>query len=235
MPAPVNDESLLVDLRGLSLEDRRGAVARALQNLRLGRSVALTTDRDPKPIVAALRQMYQGEIDGVITVLAADLFRADLRIHHAEGQPTLAEELRSDHARIDGLLTELQHFLRVGAMAEADRHFAAFNLALDRHMAAEEELLFPAMQRMTNAVARAVPGMVTEHGDLRELLPELASALSRQDVLACETLLPQVRRSLARHHEDEERLVYPITDWALAPDEQDALIRRLRGLGPAIT
>jgi hypothetical protein len=42
-------------------------------------------------------------------------------------------------------------------------------------------------------------------------------------------LLPQVRRSLARHHEDEEHLVYPISDWALSPEEQDDLINRLHG------
>ena len=38
-----------------------------------------------------------------------------------------------------------------------------------------------------------------------------------------------MRRSLARHHEDEEHLVYPISDWALSPDEQEDLVRRLRG------
>jgi hemerythrin-like domain-containing protein len=82
---------------------------------------------------------------------------------------------------------------------------------------------------MTEAVARAVPGMLAEHGELRSLLPELAAALAKQDVLASEALLPQMRRSLARHHEDEEHLVYPISDWALSPDEQEDLVRRLRG------
>jgi hemerythrin-like domain-containing protein len=71
--------------------------------------------------------------------------------------------------------------------------------------------------------------MLTEHAELRTLLPELEAALGKQDVLASEALLPQIRRSLARHHEDEEHLVYPISDWALSPDEQDDLIGRLRG------
>jgi len=229
MAAPVSAEPLQVDVRGLSLEDHRAAVARALQELRLGRRVVLMTDRDPRPILSAFRQMHQGEMDGTITVLAADLFRADLRMHRPEQKLTLAEHLRSDHARIDGLLTELQHLLRVGALAEADRLFAALDQALSRHMNAEEGLLFPAILRMTEAVARAVPGMLAEHGELRSLLPELAAALAKQDVLASEALLPQMRRSLARHHEDEEHLVYPISDWALSPDEQEDLVRRLRG------
>ena len=229
MPAPANREPPQIDLRGLPLEDRRAAIARVLQELRRSGSVIFTTDRDPRPAVAALRQIYQGEVECVIAIQAADLFRTTLRISHPEKRLTLAEELRSDHARLDGLFTELQHFLRVGALAEAYRHFAALEQGLNRHMAAEEELLFPAMQRMTEAVARAVPGILTEHGDLRALLPDLADALARKDVLASETLLPQLRRSLARHHEDEERLVYPITDWALAPDEQEDLVKRLRG------
>jgi hemerythrin-like domain-containing protein len=82
---------------------------------------------------------------------------------------------------------------------------------------------------MTEPVAGAVPGMLAEHGELRALLPELEAALAKQDVLASEALLPQVRRSLARHHEDEEHLVYPISDWALSPEEQDDLINRLHG------
>ena len=173
--------------------------------------------------------MYQGDVECVIRVLAADWFRADLRISHLEKRPSLAEELRSDHARIDGMLTELQHFLRVGALAEAERHFASLEQALVRHMTAEEKLLFPAMLRMTQPVARAVPSILAEHADLRAILPVLADALAKQDVLAIETILPQLRRSLARHHEDEERLVYPITDWALGPDEQEDLMKRLRG------
>jgi hemerythrin superfamily protein/uncharacterized protein (DUF2249 family) len=229
MDAPGNAEPLQVDVRGLSLEDRRTAIARALRELRSGRGVVLLTDRDPKPTLTAFRQMHQGEIDCTMTVLAADLFRADLQLRGPQPRLTLAEHLRSDHARIDGLLTELQHFLRVGALAEADQHFAALDKTLSRHMAAEEELLFPAMQRMTEAVARAVPGMLAEHGELRALLPDLAEALAKQDVLASEALLPQLRRSLARHHEDEEHLVYPISDWALSPDEQEALVKRLRG------
>jgi hemerythrin superfamily protein len=229
MVATANAEPLQVDVRGLSLEDRRVALARALQELRNGSSVVLVTDRDPSPTLTAFRQMHQGEVDCTIRVLAADLFRTSLQLRRPEQQLTLAEHLRADHARIDGLLNEMQHFLRVGALAEADRQFAALDQALNRHMAAEEALLFPAMERMTEAVARAVPGMLVEHGELRGLLPELAAALSRQDVLAGEALLPRLRRSLARHHEDEEHLVYPISDWALSPDEQEELVRRLRG------
>jgi len=229
MPAPVTAEPLQVDVRGLSLEDRRVALARALEGMRAGRRVVLITDRDPRPTLTSFRQMHQGEVDCTITALAADLFRADLQLRRPERHVTLAEHLRADHARIDGLLTEIQHFLRVGALAEADWHLTTLTEALSRHMAAEEDLLFPAMQRMTQAVARAVPGMLAEHGELRSLLPELAAAVAKQDVLASEALLPQVRRSLARHHEDEEHLVYPISDWALSPEEQEALAKRLRG------
>jgi hemerythrin superfamily protein len=229
MPATGSAEPLQVDVRGLSLEDRRVALARALEELRSGRRVVLVTDRDPRPTLTTFRQMHQGEVDCTITALAADLFRAELQLRRPEQPITLAENLRADHARIDGLLNEMQHFLRVGALAEAELHFATLNQALSRHMAAEEALLFPAMQRMTETVARAVPGMLAEHAELRTLLPELEAALAKQDVLASEALLPQLRRSLARHHEDEEHLVYPISDWALSPDEQEDLVKRLRG------
>ena len=83
--------------------------------------------------------------------------------------------------------------------------------------------------REHDRLAAKVPGMLAEHGELRALLPELEAALAKQDVLASEALLPQVRRSLARHHEDEEHLVYPISDWALSPEEQEGLINRLHG------
>jgi hemerythrin superfamily protein len=222
-------EPLQVDVRGLSLEERRMAVAQALEGLHQGRGVVLVTDRDPRPTLEAFQQMHQGDVDCTISMQAADLFRAELQLRKVERKPTLAEHLRSDHARIDSLLTEMQHGLRVGALAEAEVRFEALGQVLSRHMAAEEEILFPAMQQMIESVARAVPAMLAEHRELRSLLPQLATALGQQDLLASESLLPQIRRSLARHHEDEERLVYPITDWALAPEEQERLIRRLSG------
>jgi hemerythrin superfamily protein len=229
MAAEINAEPLQVDVRGLSLEDRRMAVANALDELRSGRSVLLVTDRDPRPTLEAFRQMHQGEVDFSISVLAANLFHAHMQLRRPERQMSLAEHLRADHARIDGLLTEIQHRMRVGAWGEADQHFAALDHDLVRHMAAEETLLFPALQNMTEGVARAVPGLLAEHAELRGLLPALATALARQDVVASEGIVPQLRRSLARHHEDEERLVYPISDWALSPDEQTQLAERLAG------
>jgi len=224
-----NGGALQVDVRGLSLEDRRMAVARALEELRTGRVVVLVTDRDPRPTLDAFRLMHQGDVDCTIKILAADSFRAELKMRRPERKLTLAEHLRSDHARLDGLLTEMQHYLRAGTSAEAARQCARLGEALARHMAAEEELLFPAMQRMTEAVARAVPPMLAQHAEMRDLLPDLAAALAKGDVLASEALLPRLRRSLARHHEDEERLVYPITDWALSPAEQEELLKRLGG------
>lgn len=222
-------EPLQVDVRGLSLEERRMAVARALEELHHGGAVVLITDRDPRPTLTAFQQMHQGDVDCTIDRQAADLFRAELKLRQLDRTPTLAERLREDHGRIDGLLTEIQHDLRVGALAEAEVRFEELQRALIRHMSAEEGILFPAMQKMTESVAQAVPAMLAQHGELRSLLPELVAALRKQDVLACEGLLPQIRRSLARHHEDEERLVYPISDWALAPDEQELLAHRLGG------
>jgi hemerythrin superfamily protein len=220
-------EPMRVDLRGLSLEERRMAVARALEGLHQGRAVVLVTDRDPRPTLTSFQQMHQGDVDCNVTMESADLFLAELRLRDGQRVPTLAEHLRADHARIDGLLTEVQHFLRIGALAEAQVRFAGLGQMLTRHMEAEEGILFPAMRHMIEPVARAVPAMMAQHGELRLLLPDLATALDKQDVLAGETLLPQIRRSLARHHEDEERLVYPITDWALSPEEQERLAQLL--------
>jgi hemerythrin superfamily protein len=222
-------EPLQVDIRGLSLEERRMAVAKALEELHQGGAVVLITDRDPRPTLIAFQQMHQGDVECTVSREAADLFRAELKLRENQRTPTLAEHLRADHARIDSMLTEMQHYLRVGALAEAEVRFADLGQALSRHMAAEEEILYPAMQQMSESVAQAVPAMLAEHGELRSLLPELAEALGKQDVLAMETLLPQIRRSLARHHEDEERLVYPITEWALAPSDQERLAWRLGG------
>lgn len=218
---------LQVDVRGLSLEERRMAVAKALDELRQGRAVVLLTDRDPRPLLTSLQQMHQGDVDSSISMQAADLFRTELKLRSDQREPTLAEHLRSDHGRIDALLTEMQHLLRVGALAEAEVRFQELGRALSRHMVAEEKILFPAMQQMTESVARAVPAMLAQHGQLRTLLPELTTAMGKLDLLAIEALLPQMRRSLSRHHEDEERLVYPITDWALSPEERERLTKLL--------
>jgi len=89
MAAPVRAELLQVDIRGLSLEDRRVAVARVLDELRSGRRVILVTDRDPKPLLTTFRQMHQGEIDCTIAVVAANCFRSDLQLRRrSSGSPS---------------------------------------------------------------------------------------------------------------------------------------------------
>jgi len=118
----------------------------------------------------------------------------------------------------------------VGVLAEAYRRFAALSNALERHMAAEEALLFPALLRMSEP--RGGPPCLAcspSMGSCALFCLSWKRPWPNRMYWPVKPCCRQVRRSLARHHEDEEHLVYPISDWALSPEEQEDLINRLHG------
>ncbi len=65
---------------------------------------------------------------------------------------TVTEYLSTDHRRLDAIVQEVQDAAHTGAHADAAAAFARFAEGLDRHIRAEEEVLFPAFEEAVGAV-----------------------------------------------------------------------------------
>lgn len=159
----------------------------------------------------------------------------------------LFERLRSDHARVlrevgglekrllrsgpgGGLSAEVEAALP-GLLALLEAEFAS-------HMAAEDEVLYPALIAAIPATSRSIEPLFTEHAELRQMLSRLLATLreprgmERDEQIRVQ--VHDVADLLRLHIRKEESLVFRLAPQILAPGEIAAVALRLSRLQEAI-
>lgn len=140
--------------------------------------------------------------------------------------------LAADHDRLDCVLAEVKRHVGGASRQEAVQRFAVFREGLERHIVLEEEVLFPFLEKCTGMFdAGPTAVMRAEHGEIRRLLGEVDSLLSGEiegDTLAT---MAELTGILLAHNGKEERILYPMTDRALAEaPERSEVMDRVRAL-----
>jgi iron-sulfur cluster repair protein YtfE (RIC family) len=141
----------------------------------------------------------------------------------------ISDVLCSDHERLARL--EVGAFV---ARAAGDTNASAasyqdFSSGLRRHIAIEEELLFPLFEKRAGLFpgSRPTEEMLTEHTEILRLLGEILQTIGDP------AKLPDQARAafheiLEEHHRKEEGMLYPALDQVLTPEESDALLSKIR-------
>jgi iron-sulfur cluster repair protein YtfE (RIC family) len=141
----------------------------------------------------------------------------------ARGALSVLDLLGADHERLDSLLADVKRLLAAGDAPGAAARFADYRGGLERHIAAEEEVLFPAFEGA--GLAGPIQVMCAEHVEIRRLLGEVAVQLTRGEGGHAALLAALTARSLA-HDGKEERILYPAMDRAGLPAPVRAELRR---------
>jgi hemerythrin-like domain-containing protein len=162
------------------------------------------------------------------------------------------EQMRSDHRRVlervagleTTLLREGHH--RIGAEDESALRdvLGLFREQFSTHVAAEDEVLFPALVEALPETRISVAPLEAEHAELRDMLARLEATLAeparpdRDEQLAVQ--LRDYIDLLRIHIRKEEALVIRVAEQVLRPREVQALSARMsqgprseRGGGPA--
>lgn len=136
---------------------------------------------------------------------------------------TVGQQLEHDHHRIDeGFATFAQS---LGA-AVIDR--AAFDdaaSALRHHIYVEESLHFPVMR--ASGLLAPVLVMLREHGEIWDLLDDIAAAIEHDDELTVGHLWPELVAVLSQHNMKEERILYPVGDEKLSVADAELIVATL--------
>lgn len=145
------------------------------------------------------------------------------------GDPLAA--LRADHEAVRGALEALGRWL-AQPPAPLPAALARFlERDLERHLAQEEDALFPALERYLGREGGPVYVMLLEHRELRRLAPALAQAAAagrpREAAAAGEELLAL----LGEHVHKEDAVLFPLAERLLAPAELEEVRRRLEEAG----
>ncbi len=140
---------------------------------------------------------------------------------------SIAELMHHHHRHCDAAFVEAEEAVRQGRWAAGRSLLETFGRDLERHLAAEEDILFPAFEQATGVRQGPTQMMRYEHSQLRDLLAQMVAAATAdagdQFAGAAETLLVLTQQ----HNAKEEHILYPMCESAVAAGA-DALARHLR-------
>lgn len=144
----------------------------------------------------------------------------------------LAKILGREHHDLDALLAVSKSATAGGDIARASATFAEFRSGFERHIDAEEQVLFPAVERVVGATADGpLAVMRQEHAELRRIMQEVATALEGAGRAGLATLFAALTARIYTHNGKEERIVYPAADRALEKAGiREEVLRRWRAL-----
>lgn len=139
----------------------------------------------------------------------------------------VADALTLDHARLSRLLAEVAASFDDGEQERAEHTFEEFASSLRRHIAVEEELVFPSLESHSSWASRPAVVMRAEHRRIEELIAQVGAAISRSTSELFHRAHHELVALLAAHDAKEERVLYPACDEALTPSERATLAYRL--------
>jgi len=143
----------------------------------------------------------------------------------------ITSSIIDDHLNAEKLLAEFQMSKQKDSEA-ARRLFARIKRELFKHMAHEEEALFPLFEVRTGLEdSGPTSTLKTEHKRIRALLKDLEESLERSKSKKNERrekmLENQLLKTLKAHEEKEEEIFYPWLDQMLPEEQKEAAISRM--------
>lgn len=153
-------------------------------------------------------------------------------------EPTLLiDRMRRDHERVlrdvaslEGALTRAPRAKRGPSEAIA-RVLAMLELQFQTHMAAEDQILYPAIERTLSSSAATLEPLHGEHVELREMLGRLQATLreppsaDKDEQVAVQ--VHDMADLLRLHIRKEEALVFHVAARLLGPEEIAAVLKQM--------
>lgn len=143
---------------------------------------------------------------------------------------SILELMNRDHQYCEQLFAQAKSAVGQADFAAAQAAFASFRTTLERHINAEEHILFPAFEDRTGERLGPTEVMRQEHQMVHALFDKMAAALAQRQVQQYLHLSDTLLALLQQHNIKEESVLYPMMDQNLA-DDRDALLARLNATG----
>ena len=139
---------------------------------------------------------------------------------------TIGAVYGEDHALLNGYFLQFRQLKRPN-FPQAKGFFKKFHAGLERHIAWEEQILFPLFEKKTG-LKKCGPTEVMrdEHIFIKELLERIHAKVRREsrESDADEYELLDV---LNAHHHKEESILYPVLDRMTGDDEKGEVFHRM--------
>lgn len=214
----------------LPAAERLPAMLRAFDALAPGQSFELQSNHAQKPALARLTGERKGLFEWSPLEEGPTLWRT-LVTRRSAGSllREVAEALEWDHERLDELERRAFAARAAGDTELAVRLFEDFGRGLRRHIAFEEQLLFPTFEKGSELPAESGPTRVMrqEHREIQRLLTELEERFGSR-TCSLDGARAVFHEILRDHNRKDELVLYPLTDRFLTPDQRDELVARIQ-------
>lgn len=120
-----------------------------------------------------------------------------------------------EHSLYENLLSQCTEAVEIEDWKTVNLLFKKMVTHLKRHMALEEEVLYPAYEAATHAPQGPTGALREEHDQIVRLIMDMARVIKTRDsdyVLEC---LTHLETQMIKHHEKEEDLFLPMASHIL--------------------
>ena len=139
------------------------------------------------------------------------------------------EFFSNDHRECDALWAKVEEAHNSGETDQALANWKAFVQAMTRHLAMEEEVLFPAFEE-ASGMGHGGPGptmvMRAEHTQMRGVMEQMGEAAKEGDFDALLDHGDTLMMLIGQHNMKEESVLYPMASRVLGP-EWESLSKKL--------
>ena len=220
-----------LDARSLSPAEHDARILSLFDSLGVGEALVLTDDRVVGPILKHIEERHPGEVEWSSLEAGPKRYRTEIRRRAAGSTRTVSEYLGFDHHRLDGMLPQIEGLVTAHDFARAAERFAEFSSGLNRHIEAEEQILFPDFERRTGMRSGPTVVMRAEHVEIRKWMAAATAALEAQDAVGFGSAVGRMTDVLTMHNMKEEQILYPMADQAAGDlRAQDDLVRQMQRL-----
>lgn len=138
---------------------------------------------------------------------------------------SISDFMTNNHRECDKLFAVAEESVANNKWQKAQTEFAAFRSETERHLAMEEDILFPAFFIKTGMEGGPTVVMCSEHRQMLKLIDDMAQAIAAKDrdgyLGSSETLMVLMQQ----HNMKEEQMLYHMMDQAFGA-EATALLAR---------
>jgi hemerythrin-like domain-containing protein len=131
-----------------------------------------------------------------------------------------------EHSLYEELLSRCQDAVDIEDWATANLAFQELVTHLKRHMALEEEVLYPAYEATAHAPQGPTTALREEHDGIVRLFHDMARIIRSRDSDHALEGLAQLGNLMIKHHEKEEDIFLPMASHILRESRAE-LLRRL--------
>ena len=131
-----------------------------------------------------------------------------------------------EHSLYEGLLTECQDAVEIEDWGTVGHAFNELVNHLKRHMALEEEVLYPAYESTPHAPQGPTTALREEHSRIVHLIQDIARIIKTRGSEHVLEGLAQLEYQMIKHHEKEEDIFLPMASHILNAS-RDELLRKL--------